>query len=66
VLAMKPHDLADAHYRVARASHLLKRNDDARRHLLSALEIAPHYRPAQKLLLETTQNTQPQSVKQQQ
>jgi len=66
VLAMKPHDLADAHYRVARASHLLDRGDEARRHLLSALEIAPHYRPAQKLLLETTQNTQPQPVRQQQ
>ncbi len=60
VLAMKPHDLADAHYRVARASHLLARDDEARRHLLAALEIAPHYRPAQKLLLETTQTKQQQ------
>ncbi len=55
LLAMKPHDLADAHYRVARANHLLDRDEEARTHLLSALEIAPHFRPAQKLLLETTQ-----------
>ena len=55
VLTMKPHDLADAHYRVARASHMLNRSEEARKHLLSALEIAPHFRPAQKLLLETTQ-----------
>ncbi len=65
VLGMKPHDLADAHYRVARANHLLDRSDEARKHLLSALEIAPHYRPAQKLLLETTQNQPQQSAKQQ-
>ena len=55
LLAMKPHDLADAHYRVARANHLLDRDEEARTHLLSALEIAPHFRLAQKLLLETTQ-----------
>ena len=50
-----PHDLAAAYYRVARANHLLERSEQARKYLLSALEIAPHYRPAQKLLLETTQ-----------
>lgn len=58
VLAMRPHDLAAAHYRVAHANHLLDRKDVVRKHLLSALEIAPHYRPAQKLLLETTQTMQ--------
>ena len=54
-LAMKPHDMAAAYYRVANANHLLEQHDEARKNVLSALEIAPHYRPAQKLLLETTQ-----------
>jgi tetratricopeptide (TPR) repeat protein len=49
-LALKPHDLAAAHFRVARAHHALGQLAQARGHLLSALEIAPHYRPAQKLL----------------
>ncbi|MGY8814018.1 MAG: tetratricopeptide repeat protein [Gammaproteobacteria bacterium] len=52
-LAMKPHDLAAAYYRVAHANHLLDDHDKARKNVLTALEIAPHYRPAQKLLLET-------------
>ena len=53
-LSMNPHDLAAAYYRVARANHMLQQNDLARINVLSALEIAPHFRPAQKLLLETT------------
>jgi tetratricopeptide (TPR) repeat protein len=57
-LAMKPHDLAEAFYRIAYAHHLLNQNEEARRNVLSALEIAPHFRPAQKLLLETTQTQQ--------
>jgi tetratricopeptide (TPR) repeat protein len=55
-LAMQPHDMAAAYYRVARANHMLKQTDEARKNVLAALEIAPHYRPAQKLLLETTQS----------
>ncbi|MEX2353699.1 MAG: hypothetical protein WD709_05885, partial [Gammaproteobacteria bacterium] len=58
VLALNPHDMAAAHYRVARANHLLDRGEETRHHLLSALEIAPHYRPAQVLLLETTGTSQ--------
>lgn len=53
-LSMQPHDMAAAYYRVARANHLLDQHEQARKNVLSALEIAPHYRPAQKLLLETT------------
>ena len=53
-LAMEPHDKAAAYYRIANANFLLQQYDDARKNILSALEIAPHYRPAQKLLLETT------------
>jgi tetratricopeptide (TPR) repeat protein len=52
LLSMEPHDRADAHYRIARAHAALDDADATRRHLLLALDIAPHYRPAQKLLLE--------------
>jgi len=51
-LAMSPHDLAAAHYRIARAYDAMDEFDNTRTHLMAALEIAPHYRPAQKLLLE--------------
>ncbi|HEY5623148.1 MAG TPA: tetratricopeptide repeat protein, partial [Gammaproteobacteria bacterium] len=51
-LAMNPYDQAAAYYRLATAYQQL--GDDARtlEHLLYALEIAPHYREAQQLLLE--------------
>ncbi|HLF13036.1 MAG TPA: tetratricopeptide repeat protein [Gammaproteobacteria bacterium] len=51
-LAMKPHDQAAAHYRLANAYFRLMDRDRSREHLLYALEIAPHYREAQQLLLE--------------
>jgi tetratricopeptide (TPR) repeat protein len=54
VLAMAPHDLAAAHYRLAQAHHALDHRQQTRQHLLAALEIAPHYRDAQRLLLETS------------
>jgi tetratricopeptide (TPR) repeat protein len=50
--AMEPHDQAAAHFRLARAHLALESTDLAREHLLYALEIAPHYREAQQLLLE--------------
>jgi len=50
--AMKPHDQANVHYRLARAYHALEDQARAREHLLYALEIAPHYREAQQMLLE--------------
>jgi tetratricopeptide (TPR) repeat protein len=52
LLAMNPQDLADAHYRVAKAYVALADKAKGREHLLYALEIAPHYREAQQLLLE--------------
>jgi tetratricopeptide (TPR) repeat protein len=52
LLAMNPHDLADAHYRVAKAYFAAEDQAKTREHLLYALEIAPHYREAQQLLLE--------------
>jgi hypothetical protein len=50
--AMKPHDEAAVHYRLARAYLGLDDRERGRKELLYALEIAPHYRDAQKLLLE--------------
>ena len=54
VLAMKPLDAADAHYQLARAYRAANRMDAARDEVLLALEAAPDYKPAQKLLLEIT------------
>ena len=51
-LASKPLDLAGAHFNLARAYHKMEDSANTRKHLLSALEAAPSYRPAQKLLLE--------------
>jgi tetratricopeptide (TPR) repeat protein len=50
--ALDPHDKAAAHFRLARAYHALDDATQAREQLLYALEIAPHYREAQQLLLE--------------
>jgi tetratricopeptide (TPR) repeat protein len=52
LLAMNPHDQAAAHYRLANAYFRLEDRTRSREHLLYALEIAPHYREAQQLLLE--------------
>jgi tetratricopeptide (TPR) repeat protein len=51
-LALNPHDQAAAHYRLATAYRALENGAKAREHLLYALEIAPHYREAQQMLLE--------------
>ncbi|HEX7238071.1 MAG TPA: tetratricopeptide repeat protein [Gammaproteobacteria bacterium] len=52
LLAMDPQDLAEAHYRLAKAYVALDDKAKGREQLLYALEIAPHYREAQQLLLE--------------
>jgi len=52
VLALNPLDKAGAHYDLARTYHRMDKPRKARRFLLLALESAPGYRPAQKLLLE--------------
>ena len=56
VLTLKPPDLAGAHYNLASAYRSLADNGKARQQVLAALEVAPGYRPAQKLLLELTGN----------
>lgn len=53
--SLKPHDAAGAHYRLARAYHRLNEAEDARRHVLLALEIAPRFEDALSLLLEINQ-----------
>jgi tetratricopeptide (TPR) repeat protein len=52
VLAGSPIDVAGAHYQLAKAFQAVKRVDDAREEVISALEAAPGFKPAQKLLLE--------------
>jgi tetratricopeptide (TPR) repeat protein len=52
VLAKNPQDPAQAHYDLARAYHADKQDEQAKEELLAALETAPGFRPAQKLLLE--------------
>jgi cellulose synthase operon protein C len=51
-LADKPNDKADAHYHLARAFQAARQTEKAEEHVLEALESAPGFRPAQKLLLE--------------
>ena len=50
-LAMGPLDLAGAHFNLARAYHKMEDRAKTRKHVLAALEAAPNFRPAQKLLL---------------
>src|SRR5690606_41551672 len=50
--SLDPLDQANVHYRLATAYQALEDGDRAREHLLYALEIAPHYREAQQMLLE--------------
>jgi tetratricopeptide (TPR) repeat protein len=52
VVASKPVDPAASHYNLARALMSSRRAAEAEEHLLLALEAAPGYRPAQKLLLQ--------------
>ena len=52
LLAMKPHDRAAVHFQLASAYFQLENFDQTRTHLLKALDIAPRYRDAQRLLLK--------------
>ncbi|MEX2186561.1 MAG: tetratricopeptide repeat protein [Pirellulales bacterium] len=51
-LTMDALDLADAHFRIAKAYRRQRNLVSARRHVLQALEEAPRYRDAQRLLVE--------------
>jgi len=50
-LQMEPDDPAEIHYRLAMLLHETN-NPRAKEHVLQALETAPRYRDAQKLLLK--------------
>ncbi|HEU4626880.1 MAG TPA: tetratricopeptide repeat protein [Steroidobacteraceae bacterium] len=54
LLALDAHDNAAANFGIARALNSLGDRAQSRRYVLEALETAPHYRPAQDLLLEIT------------
>jgi tetratricopeptide (TPR) repeat protein len=56
-LALDPIDPVATHYATARAHVALGDIKRARRQLLQALERAPHYRPAQRMLLELGQKS---------
>ena len=56
VLAMKPLDTAGAHFELAKALQAAQRNAEAKDEVISALEAAPGFKPAQKLLLELENN----------
>ena len=62
MLLLDPPDPAEAHFRLA---HLLHQAADpaAKRHVLQALEEAPRFRDAHKLLLEISGNPQTNSDK---
>ena len=51
LLLMEPDDAAELHYRLAKLLHQ-QGNPLAKSHVLEALEAAPRYRDAQKLLLQ--------------
>jgi cellulose synthase operon protein C len=52
VVAMKPVDTAGANFELAKALQAAGKKDDARDAVLTALEAAPGYKPAQRLLLK--------------
>lgn len=64
-LALNPHDKATAYYRLAQAYYELGNKESTQNHLLQALDVAPNFRPAQRLLLELSR-TDPENEEQQQ
>jgi tetratricopeptide (TPR) repeat protein len=59
VLAKNPMDQAQAHFDLARAYKADLQMEQAKEECLSALEAAPGFRPAQKLLLELSNSPEP-------
>jgi tetratricopeptide (TPR) repeat protein len=54
LLAMHPIDQAGSHYNLGKAFLAAGQKDQAREEAVSSLEAAPNFKPAQKLLLETS------------
>jgi len=62
LLALDPPDPTETHYQLAKLLHGRNAETEARRHVLQALEEAPRFREAQRLLLDLEKNTpQPQA-----
>lgn len=59
LLLLDPDDPADIHFRLAKSLHAQGRMVDAKRQTLMALEEAPRYRDAHRLLLKLVKETQP-------
>lgn len=57
LVASNPVDKAGAQFSLAQAYFAANQRDKAEKNVLAALEIAPGYRPAQKLLLELQQSS---------
>ena len=51
-LSLNPHDKATAYFRLANAYYQLGDTERTQEHLLLALDVAPNFRPAQRLLLD--------------
>lgn len=62
VVARNPVDPAKAHYDLAMAYHLKHDDEKAKDELLAALETAPGFRQAQKLLLELSESGTPHEI----
>jgi tetratricopeptide (TPR) repeat protein len=54
-LLLRPSDVAESHYDLARALNAAHRTNEAKDEVLLALEAAPGFKPAQQLLLQLSQ-----------
>jgi tetratricopeptide (TPR) repeat protein len=63
VIALNPLDKAGAHFNLAQAYYASGQHDKAEESVLAALEAAPGYRPAQKLLLQIEHPDQKEAPK---
>jgi tetratricopeptide (TPR) repeat protein len=55
VIALKPADVAESHFNLARALSAAHQTSEAKNQVLLALEAAPNFKPAQQLLLQLSQ-----------
>ena len=60
-MSLQPHDKATAWYRIAQAQYELGNIEQAQLNLLQALDVAPNFRPAQRLLLKLASNSNGQN-----
>ena len=63
LIAMHPIDAAGSHYNLAKAFRAAGQKDQAREEAVTALEAAPNFKPAQKLLLEVSGDEKVETAK---